>query len=65
MINSLPDFHLTEDQMYWFSERLRESSTGRVIVPSHCYVKFKRVVENDYLSNEQIKCWLIDNVYNN
>ena len=47
----------------WFRDRVHESHTGRVLVPSHCYTKFRELVDNEFLSNQQIKSWLIDNVY--
>lgn len=55
---------LTDDQKHWFGDRISESQTGRVLVPSYLYAKFKKIVGNENLDNESIKCWLIDNVYN-
>lgn len=57
-------FELTYQEKQWFGDRLHESHTGRVLVPSHCYKKFKKIADNEFLSNEDIKNWLIDNVYN-
>jgi hypothetical protein len=49
--------------LLWFGDRMHESHTGRVLVPSHCYAKFRKLADNEFLSNQQIKDWLIDNVY--
>jgi hypothetical protein len=59
-----PTFKLTRKQYEWFGDRMTESHTGRVSAPSHCYNKFRKVCGSDHLSNEEIKCYLIDNVYN-
>lgn len=58
------DFLLTEEQKSWFGDRMHESSTGRVIVPSYLYNKFRKIVGNELLSNDRVKSWLISNVYN-
>ncbi len=58
------NFVLTEDQKDWFGNRMDESHTGRVIVPSYLYKKFRKIADNDFLSNEDIKCYLIDKCYN-
>ena len=55
---------LDDEQKSWFGARMSESHTGRVIVPSYLYVKFKKIVGDEHLKNEHIKIWLIDNVYN-
>jgi len=55
---------LTPTQIEWFGHRMNESHTGRVLVPSHCYVKFRKIADNEFLSNLIIKTWLIDNIYN-
>ena len=55
---------LTGEQKRWFGDRMSESHTGRVLIPGYLYVKFKKIVGNENLKNENIKCWLIDNVYN-
>lgn len=60
----LDQFKLTPVQIDWFGNRLHESASGKVIVPSHCYKKFKKIADNEFLSNQDIKTWLIDNVYN-
>lgn len=62
MIN--PSFKLTREQFDWFGDRMTESHTGRVLVPSHCYSKFRKIIDNEFISNGDIKCYLIDNVYN-
>lgn len=55
---------LTDEQKRWFGDRISESQTGRVLIPSYLYAKFKKITVNEHLDNESIKCWLIDNVYN-
>jgi len=62
MINH--DFKLTRAQYEWFGDRMTESHTGRVSAPSYCYNKFRKIIDNEFLSNEEIKCYLIDYVYN-
>ena len=59
-----PLFKLTREQFEWFGNRMTESHTGRVLVPSHCYNKFRKICDDEYLSNGDIKCYLIDHVYN-
>jgi hypothetical protein len=63
MVDNL--FELTQEQVMWFGDRLHENRAGKVIVPNHCYKKFKKIAGNEFLSNQDIKNWLIDNVYNN
>ncbi|AUR86202.1 hypothetical protein NVP1083O_56 [Vibrio phage 1.083.O._10N.286.52.B9] len=58
-----PDL-LTEQQKEWFGDRITESHTGRVLIPTYLYTKFKKIVGNEFLINQHIKSWLIDNVYN-
>lgn len=55
---------LTEDQKDWFGNRMDESSTGRVLVPTRLYKKFRDATGVSNATNHEIKCWLIDNVYN-
>lgn len=55
---------LTREQKIWFGERMGENDKGRVIIPSHCYVKLKKLANNQSLTNNAMKTWLIDNVYN-
>ena len=50
-------------QLLWFGNRMHESHTGRVLIPSHCYAKFRKIIDNEFISNQDIKDWLIDNVY--
>lgn len=56
-------YKLTNEQRQWFGDRMDESHTGRVIVPSHLYKKFRKIVDNEFLSNEQIKDYLIEYCY--
>jgi hypothetical protein len=58
------DFNLTKEQKIWFDNRMSENEHGRVIIEAYCYVKFKKIVGNNLLSNLTIKVWLIDKVYN-
>jgi hypothetical protein len=55
---------LTNEQKKWFGERMSENDRGRVIIPNYLYIKFKKITEQDELTNTDIKYWLIDNVYN-
>ena len=55
---------LTEDQKEWFGDRMDESAAGRVLIPTRLYDKFRKIQDNEFLGNELIKCYLIDNVYN-
>lgn len=61
---TLIKYTLTNDQKKWFGERMSENDQGRVIVPNYLYIKFKKITEQDELTNTDIKYWLIDNVYN-
>ncbi len=58
------NFKLTRREYEWFSDRMTESHTGRVSAPTHCYNKFRKIYGNEFLSNDEIKCYLIDHVYN-
>lgn len=55
--------YLTEEQKNWFGNRMDESHTGRVLVPSRLYAKFRKITGREHLQNHVIKCWLIDNCY--
>lgn len=55
---------LNKEQAEWFDERMSESYTGRVIVPTHLCNKFRRITERPDLDNHTIKRWLIDNIWN-
>jgi hypothetical protein len=55
--------YLTEEQKVWFGNRMTESPTGRIIVPTRLYDKFRKITDNEFLKNHEIKCWLIDNCY--
>lgn len=63
MITSL-DVNLTVDEKEWFGERMYESITGRIMMPSYLYKKFKKITGLNKASNMCIKCYLIDEVYN-
>lgn len=58
------NFRLTSAQKKWFFERLDENGNGKVIVPSYCYKKFKEITGDKTLSNQTIKAWLVQNIYN-
>ena len=57
------DFRLTEEQKDWFGERISESRTGRVIVPSYLCDKYRKLSDRPDLSNEAVKSILIDECY--
>lgn len=57
-------FELTEELKEWFAKRMSETASGRVQVTTAAYNKYKRLAENDCISNGEIKCILIDEVYN-
>lgn len=54
---------LTEEQKKWFGDRMSESHTGRVLVPTYLCTKFRKITDNENLSNEEIKSFLIDHCY--
>ncbi len=54
---------LTDEEKIWFGNRMYESSTGRVIVPSYLITKFRKLVGDEHLDKLHIKNWLIDNCY--
>ena len=58
------DFKLTEDQKDWFGNRMDENQSGRVLVPTRLYKKFRIIADNEFISNHDIKAYLIDHVYN-
>lgn len=50
---------LTKEQINWFGDRMDENSKGAVLVPSYLYKKFRKIADNEFLSNDQIKTYLI------
>ena len=54
---------LTEDQKKWFGDRMSETASGRVVVSSYAYRKFRKVTDLEFLTNDQIKSYLITNAY--
>ncbi len=54
---------LTDEEKNWFGDRMHESSTGRVIVPSYLITKFRKLVGDENLDKLHIKTWLITNCY--
>lgn len=54
---------LTEEEKDWFGDRMSEGRSGAIRVPTYLYVKFKKITDNEFLKNNDIKCWLIDNCY--
>lgn len=65
MIGNLNEiYQLSDEEKDWFGDRMTETASGVVQVPSHLYKKFRKIQDNEFISNENIKCWLIDNVYN-
>ena len=61
---SLSKSDFLPSQLDWFGDRISESQSGRVLIPSHCYAKFRKITDNELISNREIKVWLIDNIYN-
>jgi hypothetical protein len=59
------NFKLTDEQKDWFAERMDENASGRVLVPSYLYTKFRKLAENEFISNSDIKNYLIECCYNN
>lgn len=57
-------FELTKEQADWFDQRMKESESGRVIVPTRLCEKFRKLSGDPYLSNIEIKTYLISTVYN-
>ena len=58
-----PHFEMTEELKTWFGDRMTESHTGRVIVPSHLYKKYKKLAQNEEIKNHDIRTILIENCY--
>tara|TARA_R110000851_G_scaffold22894_1_gene67562 strand:- start:872 stop:1066 length:195 start_codon:yes stop_codon:yes gene_type:complete len=56
---------LTEQEKNWFADRMSESGTGRVLIPSNLYHKVRKMADNPFLDNSQIKTFLINECYNN
>lgn len=54
---------LTKEQKEWFGNRMDESQTGRVRVPTYLYDKFRKITANEFYTNSQIKSWLIEHCY--
>jgi hypothetical protein len=54
---------LTEDQKNWFAERMGENASGKVLVPSHLYAKFRKITGLEWVNKAVIKDWLIRNCY--
>lgn len=55
--------YLTEAQKIWFGDRMTENASGRVIIPTHLCEKFKKIADNPFMDNSEIRCWLIDHCY--
>ena len=62
-ILNLNDIDLTEDQKNWLGDRMTESHTGRVSVPPYVCEKFRKITNREFLTNEQVKDYLIQYVY--
>ena len=54
---------LTKEQKEWFSDRMEESHTGRLLIPSYLYAKFRKIVEEPDLSNIDIFVYFRDYCY--
>jgi hypothetical protein len=54
---------LTKEQKEWFGNRMDETQSGRVIVPSYLFEKFRKITGRPELQNHTIKSWLIDYCY--
>jgi len=54
---------LTQDQKEWFGSRMHESATGRVLVASYLYKKFRKIADAESWTNGEIKDYLIDRCY--
>lgn len=59
----LEELVLTEEQKRWFGDRMTEGPTGAVRVPSHLIKKLKKIADNEYLSNDVCKTYLIDKCF--
>ncbi len=53
---------LTKEQKLWFGNRMDESQSGRVLVPTYLYDKFRKLTNTEY-ENHMIKSYLIDYCY--
>lgn len=56
--------NLTREQKIWFLERMDESETGRVIVPTRLCDKLRKLADDPEITNFECKSYLIDNIYN-
>lgn len=59
----MDEYDLTKEQKAWFGDRMTESHTGRVLIPSYLYKKFRKVVDNECVPNDEIKDYLIKHCY--
>lgn len=59
------EIQLSKQQKVWFADRMDESHTGRVLIPSRLYDKFRKINGGQFreLSKVTIQCYLIDFCY--
>jgi hypothetical protein len=60
---TVSEFQLTEQQKDWFGERMRESRSGRVIIPTYLFDKYRKLADDPTIPNHKVKCILIDQCY--
>lgn len=61
--NSFYDFYLSYEERSYFGNRMTESSTGAVQVPTRLYEKFRNITGLGFAKNHEIKEFLIRNCY--
>jgi hypothetical protein len=59
----LDELKLTEEQRTWFGDRMTEGSTGAVRVPTYLINKLRKIADNEFLSTDRCKDYLIDKCY--
>lgn len=52
--------NLTKDQVEWFVERIDESDTGRLIISTHLVNKYKKIIDEPLMTNDEARHELLD-----
>ena len=59
----MDEFELTEEQKDWFGNRMDEGRSGAVKVPTYLYDKYRKISDNEFIKNSDIKDILIRQCY--
>lgn len=54
---------LSNEQKEWFAQRMTESRSGNVLVPSHLINKYKKLAGDTTIPSWEVKSTLIDQCY--